>query len=309
MKISLTLIFTLLMIFISSCSSAPSSSMKQKIINLSIETNDKNKELIIESLLVNKQKFNINFQDENSYLLENNVLNSKLKYFCKGFLDDQKDLLEKLIFQDKANKDKKVLVIFSKEQTPIAKKLKEKYPNEDYYLMKEGDYEIQIKKLLDIGSSSSRFLKLSQLDKNIEISHTPRIKNNISNIYFLMNYEIGKTIVPFFRSYAINLDFYSSTEIFHDALDFKKLLDFEKTYIPITDKMIKNLSNKNSFNLQDNIAITLINDYIEIEKIYQNNLFRENFIPSSGNKIVKKNNCVKRDLNLWQISSDNFIQI
>jgi len=309
MKISLTLIFTLLMIFISSCSSAPSSSMKQKIINLSIETNDKNKELIIESLLVNKQKFNINFQDENSYLLENNVLNSKLKYFCKGFLDDQKDLLEKLIFQDKANKDKKVLVIFSKEQTSIAKKLKEKYPNEDYYLMKEGDYEIQIKKLLDIGSSSSRFLKLSQLDKNIEISHTPRIKNNISNIYFLMNYEIGKTIVPFFRSYAINLDFYSSTEIFHDALDFKKLLDFEKTYIPITDKMIKNLSNKNSFNLQDNIAITLINDYIEIEKIYQHNLFRENFIPSSGNKIVKKNNCVKRDLNLWQISSDNFIQI
>ena len=309
MKISLTLIFTLLMIFISSCSSAPSSSMKQKIINLSIETNDKNKELIIESLLVNKQKFNINFQDENSYLLENNVLNSKLKYFCKGFLDDQKDLLEKLIFQDKANKDKKVLVIFSKEQTPIAKKLKEKYPNEDYYLMKEGDYEIQIKKLLDIGSSSSRFLKLSQLDKNIEISHTPRIKNNISKIYFLMNYEIGKTIVPFFRSYAINLDFYSSTEIFHDALDFKKLLDFEKTYIPITDKMIKNLSNKNSFNLQDNIAITLINDYIEIEKIYQYNLFRENFIPSSGNKIVKKNNCVKRDLNLWQISSDNFIQI
>ena len=124
-----------------------------------------------------------------------------------------------------------------------------------------------------------------------------------------MNYEMGKTIVPFFRSYAINLDFYSSTEIFHDALDFKKLLDFEKTYVPITDKMIKNLSNKNSFNLQDNIAITLINDYIEIEKIYQHNLFTENFIPSSGNKIVKKNNCVKRDLNLWQISSDNFIQI
>ena len=98
-----------------------------------------------------------------------------------------------------------MLVIFSEEQTPLAKKLKEKYPNEDYYLMKKGDYEIQIKKLLDIGSSSSRFLKLSQLDKDIEISHTPRIKNNISNIYFLMNYEIGKTIVPFFRSYAILL--------------------------------------------------------------------------------------------------------
>ena len=309
MKISLTLIFTLLMIFLTSCNSAPSSSMQQKIINLNVETNDKNKELIIESLLTNKQKFNINFQDDNSYLLENNVLNSELKYFCKSFLDDQKDLLEKSIFQNKVNKDKNVLVIFSEEQTPLVNKLKKKYPNEDYYLIRKANYEIQIKKLLDVGSSTSRFLKLSQLDKNIEISHTPRIKNNISNIYFLMNYEMGKTIVPFFRSYAVNLDFYSSTEIFHDALDFKKLLDFEKTYVPITDKMIKNLSNKNSFNLQDNIAIILINDFIEIEKIYQHNLFRENFIPSSGNKIVKKNNCVKRDLNLWQISSDNFIQI
>ena len=218
-------------------------------------------------------------------------------------------MLEKSIFQNKVNKNKNVLVIFSEEHTTLVNKLKKKYPNEDYYLIRKANFEIQIKKLLDIGSSSSRFLKLSQLDKNIEISHTPRIKNNISNIYFLMNYEMGKTIVPFFRSYAINLDFYSSTEIFHDALDFKKLLDFEKTYVPITDKMIKNLSNKNSFNLQDNIAITLINDYIEIEKIYQHNLFTENFIPSSGNKIVKKNNCVKRDLNLWQISSDNFIQI
>ena len=66
MKISLTLIFTLLMIFLTSCSSAPSSSMQQKIINLNVETNDKNKELIIESLLTNKQKFNINFQDDNA---------------------------------------------------------------------------------------------------------------------------------------------------------------------------------------------------------------------------------------------------
>ena len=309
MKFSLTFIFTLLMIFLSSCSSSPSSSMKQKIINLNIQTNDKNKELIIESLLINKQKFNINFEDENSYLLENNVLNSKLKYFCRGFLDDQKDLIQKSVFQNKDNKDKNILVIFSEEQTPLANKLKEKYPNEEYYLIKESNYEIQIKKLLDIESSSSRFLKLSQLDKNIEISHTPRIKNNITSVYFLMNYEIGKTIVPIFRSYAFNLDFYSSTEIFHDALDLKKLLDFEKTYIPITDKMIENLSNRNSFNLQDNITMTLINDFIEIEKIYQHNLFREDFIPNSGNMVVKKNNCINRDLNFWQVSSDNFNQI
>ena len=73
--------------------------------------------------------------------------------------------------------------------------------------------------------------------------------------------------------------------------------------------MIEILSKKNNFNLQDNITMTLIDDFIEIEKIYQHNLFRENFIPNTGNEIVKKNSCIKRDLNLWQISPDDFNQI
>ena len=41
---------------------------------------------------------------------------------------------------------------------------------------------------------------------------------------------------------------FSSSEIFHDANDIKKLVDFENTYIPITNKMIENISKKQMFN-------------------------------------------------------------
>mgnify|MGYP003314855046 CR=1 FL=1 len=55
-----------------------------------------------------------------------------------------------------------------------------------------------------------------------EILHSPRIRNDISSIYFLTDYELGKTIVPIFRSYSLDINFYSSTEIFHEANDIKK---------------------------------------------------------------------------------------
>lgn len=308
MKFSLTLIFAFLMIFLSSCNSTSPINMEQKVINLNIKTGDKNKNLIIESLLKNEQKFTINFQNENAYFLENNVLNSRLNYFCKGFINDQRDILEKIIFKNKNFNEKKVLVVYLKEHENLANELKEKYPSEDYYLINEVNFETQIKTLLDIDASFSRFLTLSKLDNNIQISHTPRIKNNIASIYFLMDYENGKTIMPIFRSYAFDIDFYSSSEIFHDALDFKKLIDFEKTYIPFTKSMIETIANENNSILQEKIILALINDYVEIEKIYQHNLFRKNYKPKSGNNIVRRNNCIDRDLNLWQISSDNFNQ-
>ena len=48
-----------------------------------------------------------------------------------------------------------------------------------------------------------------------------------------MDYENGKTIMPIFRSYAFDIDFFSSSEIFHDALDFKKLIDLKKHIYPL----------------------------------------------------------------------------
>lgn len=309
MKFSLTLIFAFLMIFLSSCSITSNTSNTQEVLSLNIETTDKNKEIIIESLLQNETIFNVDFHNENSYSLGNDILNSNLKYFCKSFLDDQKDILEKSIFKDNEFINKKVLIVYTEEFIDTVNKLKEKYPNEEYFLLKDGDFEIQIKKILNIDLSISRYLDFSKLDKNIQISYSPRIRNDISSIYFLMNYSVSKTVVPIFRSYAFNIKFFSSSEIFHSALDFKKLIDFEGTYIPLTDKIIEKLSKKEDLSMKENIEIFLINDLLTIEKIYQKNLFKENFTPDSGNLVISRSNCIKRNLDLWRVSADDFNQL
>ena len=309
MKFSLTLIFAFLMIFLSSCSITSNTSNTQEVLSLNIETTDKNKEIIIESLLQNETIFNVDFHNENSYSLGNDILNSNLKYFCKSFLDDQKDILEKSIFKDNEFINKKVFIVYTEEFIDTVNKLKEKYPNEEYFLLKNGDFEIQIKKILNIDLSISRYLDFSKLDKNIQISYSPRIRNDISSIYFLMNYSVSKTVVPIFRSYAFNIKFFSSSEIFHSALDFKKLIDFEGTYIPLTDKIIEKLSKKEDLSMKENIEIFLINDLLTIEKIYQKNLFKENFTPDSGNLVISRSNCIKRNLDLWRVSADDFNQL
>ena len=57
--------------------------------------------------------------------------------------------------------------VYLKVNENLANELKEKYPSEDYYLINEVNFETQIKTLLDIDASFSRFLTLSKLDNNI----------------------------------------------------------------------------------------------------------------------------------------------
>ena len=306
MKFSLTLILSCLIIFISSCSISQKQNFVKPDINLRIETSNKNKEIIIESLLKDGAIFSVNFSDEDSYFLEDNILNSNLKYFCKGLLQDERDVLEKNIFKNKKDVNKKVIVIFSENYASIALLLSDKYPEEEYFMISSGDFDSQIKRILKVDLSNRNFDNLSKLDASLKISHSPRIRNDIASIFYITDYDIGKTIVPIFRSYALNIDTFSSSEIFHDANDIKKLVDFENTYIPITKKMIENISKKQNSLIKNEFENTLIKDFLNIEKTYQNNLFRENLIPDSGNKKIKRNGCVDRDLNFWRVSTAIF---
>ena len=303
MKFSLTLFLTCLIILTSSCSVSQKNNSIKPNLNLNIETSNKNKEIIIQTLLKDKILFSINFNNNDSFFLEDDILNSKLKYFCKSFVNEERDILEENIFKKKIDRNKKVLVIYSKNYQYLASSLKNKYPEEEYFLIRSDDYDSQIRKILNVDLSSLQYLNLSKLDKEIEIIHSPRVRNDIISIYFITNYDIGKTIVPIFRSYALGIDSYSSSEIFHDASDVKKLVDFENTFIPITERMIRNISKKGTSKIKNEIENTLIKDLLTIERIYQNNLFRENVLPDSGNKRIKRNGCINRDLNLWKVAT------
>ena len=309
MKSSLTLILSCLIIFIVSCSSIPTQSQNKSNIklNLNIETSNKNKEIIIESLLKENIQFSINFDANNSYLLKNEVLNSNMKYFCKSFIDEQRDIVESAVF-DKEGDDKKILIIYSDKYINSVKSLKSRYPKEIYYLLSKKNFENNIKKILDVNLSIERYAQISNLDKNLKIQHSPRVRKDISKIYFLIDYDLGKTIVPIFKNYALGMNFFSTSELFHGATDIKKLADFEGTSIPLSSEIFTNIKDKkNIINIQNEFEILMINDFLKIEKMYQNNLYERNIQLETGYTKIQKNKCISRRLPIWKIDMNSLI--
>jgi hypothetical protein len=308
MKFSLTLILFSLVLFIASCSTTSSKNTRQLELDLILQTSNKNKEIIIESLLKEDIRFSVNFENKDSYILKDDVLNSNLKFFCKSFIQEQRDMLESSIFQNRKNDNKKVLIVYSNDFKEIVDDLNKRYPEEIYFLLQPEGYESEIKKILNIDTSTKKHLKISDLDKSIEIKHSPRIRNDISKIYFLSNYELGKTIVPIFRSYAFEVDFYATTEIFFEANDIRKLVDFENTFIPVYEPLIKEIAIKdNILSIKKELELALINDFLTIEKTHQNNLFRQDIGIDSGKSRIKRNGCIERDLSFWEITTTNLI--
>ena len=302
MKFSLTLIAICSMLFLTSCVTNTNAEKDKVFLNLDLQSSNKNKEIILEYLLKENIKFSIDFNKEDSYEIDDDLLKSNLKYFCRSFIQDQNDLIETAIFDSSYSLDKKVLIIYSKDFNGLADGLKKKYPNELYHLLDKNNYDKEIKRILDVDGSISRYMDISNLDKNLKIVHSLRIRDDISKIYFLLNYDLGKTIVPLVKNFALNIDSYSSSQIFHGASDIKKITDFENIFIPIQDEMIETIVEKEDIkNIKREFEKMLIADYLLIEKVYQNNLFRQKiFLKTTSNKIIK-NKCIGRNLSLSKI--------
>ena len=306
MKFSLTLILSSLMLFLASCSTSTVKKTDSTFLNIKLQTSNKNKEIILEHLLEQDFNFSVEFNIENSYKLNNNIVSSNLKYFCNSFIQDQNMHLETLIFNSTRNNKKKILIIYSKNYEKDASKIRNKYPNELYFYLDREDYEYRIREILGVNSSFNKNTQILNFDKSLKIEHSPRIRNDISKIYYLLDYDFGKTVVPIVRNYAFEIDSYSSSEIFHDASNIKKLVDFENLYIPLSDEMLEKIKkNKNIKSIENELEKLLIEDLVLIEKVYQNNLFRKNLMLNTSTQRIQNNNkCIKRNLSISRISSN-----
>ena len=305
MKFSLTFFLSSLLLFMVSCTSIPNQNKNNLNINLAIKTSNKNKELIIESLFESNIEFTVNFDEPGSYELPDNLINSEMKYFCNSLLQDERNLIESSVF--KSNQTKNVLVVYSPQYANYVKNLKEKYPNELFLSIDSLNYEDKIKEILHVTSSLNKFSVVNKVDRSIKIEHEPRVRKDISKIYFITNYELGKTLVPAIRSYTLNIDLYSTSEIFYDASDLKKLADFEDSFIPVSNKYINKIGSDDASNIKIIIEKILIQDFLTIENVFQNNLFTKNYELNTGNTKIKRNNCIKRDLDLWKVSTNNIV--
>ena len=312
-KQSLTFITVFLLAVLSSCAGSNNNFKKNFLtegniketlskteLKLNYLINDKNKEYFISSLLESDYKFNIVF-DDNGKKLRDKLTESNLSFFCNSFLDDQLYQLENILFYNSSRE--KLMVAFSNEYKNRIDALEEKYPEVKFFLI-SNNLDAFSQQITGIESSFKRLNGLESLDRNITINHNPRERKDFNKIFFLTSYDIGKSLVPIFRSYLISTEFYSTTELLMGASSLKELNDFENVIIPVPNYLFKEISlNKDIISIGDELNKALIEDLILAERIYQSNISNINMMFNSGISNVSKGQCINRNLPLWKVST------
>ena len=274
-------------------------------LQLSIVASERNKEIILETLLENNSFFSIVMNENDATFIEDNVLNSNLKFYCNSFIKEQENILEKKIFVESDNK--KTLIIYSNNFSKKVTELKLKYPSEIFLRVNDANYEASIKKVLEIDESNLRGEIINKFINNRQIEHTPRIRQDIGKIYFLLDYDQGKSIAPLLKSYVVGIKIFSTSEIFHNADNIRDLADFEEILMPVSKDFILKTGNQKYDRLKQGIEKLVLSDFITIEKIYQNNLFKNDILLNTGLKSVSKNKCLNRDMGMWKIDLSEVI--
>tara|TARA_E500000178_G_scaffold268069_1_gene265650 strand:- start:472 stop:1437 length:966 start_codon:yes stop_codon:yes gene_type:complete len=314
-KQSLTFITAFLLAILSSCVGSNNNFKKNFLtendiretlikneLKLNYLINDKNKEYFISSLLASGYEFNIVF-DGDGKKLRDRLTESNLLFFCKSFLDDQLYQLENMLFYNNNSKEK-LVVAYSNEYKNRVDALQEKYPEVKFFLI-SSNLDTFTQQITGIESSIKRLNSLESLDRNIAISHNPRERKDFNKIFFLTSYDIGKRLVPIFRSYLISTEFYSTTEIIMGAQTFKELNDFENVLIPAPNYLFREISSKKNIkNIEDELNKALIEDLILAEAIYQNNISNISMMFNTGISKVSRDQCIERNLPLWKVSAD-----
>jgi hypothetical protein len=262
---------------------------------LSIRTSEKNKEMLVESLLQENILFTISFS-ENDFFINDDVFASNLKFYCQSFIEEQNNKLE-----DRLLREEKILIVFSSEYEEDANALMLNNSDHIYLRINGDDYENKLQKILEINNSYNKAELVSSFDKSLKIEHTPRLRQDLKKIYFLVGYNEGKSVVPFVKSFSTDLQLFSSTRIFHEADSLNDLADFENLTIPVSKNFIAKAEKNNFDNLKKKFENLLLEDYINIEKAYQNNIFNSKIILNTGLTQIKRGACVERNLGFWNI--------
>tara|TARA_B100000609_G_scaffold73761_1_gene58853 strand:+ start:342 stop:1493 length:1152 start_codon:yes stop_codon:yes gene_type:complete len=275
-------------------------------LELNISTSEKNKKIILESLLNDEMIFSISFNENTVNSINNDVLNAKLSFFCESFVSEQRNIIEKHIFKNETSNNK-ILVISSEKFSNTVGKLKDNYPDQIYLELNNQNFETGIQEVLEINESNQRKLMVSKLDSSIQIEHNPRIRKDIDRVYFLVSYDLGKAVAPLLRNYSVDLAIFSSSEIFHGASNLNDLADFENILIPISRNFLISANQKNLNNLKDKFENLLLEDYLTLEKITQNNLYDTSYLLNTGEVSVNEGQCINRKMNFWNIDISQII--
>ena len=279
-----------------------SQKINSSVLKLNIGTSEKNKEMLVQSLLKENILFSISFNKDNFFEIKDDVFASNLKFYCQSFIEEQNNKLENMLLRNE-----KILIVYSSDYEDYANALMLNNSEHVYLKINDSNYGNKLQNILEINNSFNKAELISTFDKNSKIQHTPRLRQDLKKIYFLIGYNEGKSVVPFLKSFTTDLQFFSSTRIFHEADSLNDLADFENLSIPVSKNFIAKAENNNFNNLKGKFENLLLDDYINIEKAYQNNIFNSKIILNTGLTQINRGACVNRNLSFWNIDINSIV--
>ena len=280
-----------------------------KTIRLKVNADERYKNYLIQAATNIDKKINIIFDEETPKININlNVLNETLPGFCNSFQNDQLNSVEKVIFSNDLLQAKDTLIIYEDIFSNQQYKLKNKYTNVRSTLYSEGQFDAFASNALGIQESLGRYKKINALLPNVKINNTPRVRQDIQNIYFLMTYKNAKGLVPAFRyNYSIGINSYASINLIKNISNISNIADFEYLIIPIQNQFDDDVSlnqfKKNS-TVEDRLIYDNLFDLIIINYFLQNNIKDAMVNGRSGMLSIKEGQCTSRELPLRKIISE-----
>ena len=268
-------------------------------------TNDKNKDLLIKLSLERTQRSDFIF-NENGVYVDQDLLNKPVGNFCNSYSNDQRQYLEKIIFQSKTGSEDEVLVIYGDKYENYVNGLKKFYPEALYSRVNNKMYDDLISKSLGIYESKNRKSRLQGLDLNSEIKFTPRKKQDIKKIYVILEYEDAKTLIPILKNYVLDFPVFASTDILYQIGDPKKIIDYEGIYLPLSNMTINNLMLKDfkNINVGEIFDKYILGELLMQERLYASGVPRAEV--SSDLSIIKYDQyeCNEREFMLGKVASN-----
>jgi hypothetical protein len=161
---------------------------------------------------------------------------------------------------------------------------------------------------LGVSESSERYSKINALLPNININNTPRVRQDIKNIYFLMSYRNAKGLVPAFRyNYSIGINSYASINLIENVNNINMIADFESLIMPISNQFGDTIylnQFKNNASVEDRLIFDNLHDFLLITFLSKNGINEGVVNGRSGILYLAEGKCTKRKLPLKTINSD-----
>ena len=198
-------------------------------------TNEKNKDILIKLSLNSGYPFNLEFNDSGIFI-DDNLIDSVHYGFCNSYSQDQRSLIEKVVF-DGFQKDE-ILVIYGKNFESYISYLRLNFPFASFAEITSSNYDEFVTEVLNIQESKGRKNAIQALDKDTNLVFLPRKNQNLRKIFIILDYRDAKAVVPILKNYVLDFPIYATNDLLYGITDPKKILDFEGLFFPLDSKTI-----------------------------------------------------------------------